>query len=103
MRRIIDGKRYDTETAEDVASWHNHYYPNDFHYCTETLYRTKKGGWFLAGEGGPLSKYARSCGDGRRGGKGLFPITEEEARQWLEERDGVDVLEKYFGHLVEDA
>lgn len=35
MKKIIDGKKYDTETAKLVGEWTNGYSYNDFHYCTE--------------------------------------------------------------------
>lgn len=103
MKRIIDRKKYDTETAECIATWSNHYYPNDFHYCEESLYRTKKGAWFVAGEGGPLSKYSRPCGGGSCGGDGLEPISEKEAQEWLESKGLYDELEENFGDKIEEA
>ncbi len=103
MKRIIDGKKYDTETADCIAFWSNHYFPNDFHYCEEGLYRTKKGSWFIAGEGGALSKYARPVGNGSSGGDGLEPISAAVARQWLEEKDFTDELEEHFADDLEEA
>ena len=41
MKKIIDGKKYDTETAECVGGWDNGYYANDLYYCWEGLYRKK--------------------------------------------------------------
>ena len=67
MRRIIDGRMYNTETAVEICGIsHSHY--TDFHHYEETLYKTPKGAFFLVGEGGPLSKYARSLGNNSRGG-----------------------------------
>jgi hypothetical protein len=60
MKSIIDRKRYDTTTAEEIADWWNGCSNSDFHHCNETLYRTKNGAWFLHGIGGPLSPYAES-------------------------------------------
>lgn len=104
MKKIIDGRVYNTETAECIATWSNHYYRNDFHHCEESLYRTKKGAWFVAGEGGPLSKYARPCGgNGSCGGDGLEPISAKEAQEWLESRDFTDELEEHFASEIEEA
>lgn len=103
MKRIINGRSYNTETAECVATWSNHYFPNDFHYCEESLYRTKKGAWFVAGEGGALSKYSRSCGNGSCGGDGLEPINVEEAMRWLETHDFTNELEEHFSDQIEEA
>ena len=57
MRAIIDGKRYDTETAKVVAEWANTYDRGDFHHYSEALYLTPKGAWFLHGEGNASSPY----------------------------------------------
>lgn len=59
MKQVIEGKRYDTATAQEIGSGGGKAYPGDFHYYRESLYLTKKGPFFLAGEGGPLSRYGR--------------------------------------------
>jgi hypothetical protein len=41
--RIIDGKRYNTETAERVAYYNNGLGSGDFHVFEEYLYRTPRG------------------------------------------------------------
>jgi hypothetical protein len=103
MKAIINGKRYDTKTAECVAEWTNGHYTRDFYYCSEDLYRTMKGNWFVHGEGGALSKYAKSYGNSWGGSEEIRALTLEEARDWLEARNEVDTLEKYFEETVEDA
>ncbi len=104
MKRIIEGKRYDTETADLVADWWNKQGCNDFGYCAEDLYRTKKGVFFLYGRGGALSKYAVSVGDNGMGGSSeIIPMSEREARQWMEDHDCTEELEKFFGQDIQDA
>jgi hypothetical protein len=103
MKKIIDGKRYDTETAEEVASWSygNH---GDFNRAEETLYRTKHGRWFLHGEGGPRSRFARTVRQNEwSGGSTIEALTEAEAKAWLERNSANDALETYFGDQIEDA
>jgi hypothetical protein len=103
MKKIVDGKVYNTETAECIAEWDNGFYGNDFKRCEESLYKTKKGAYFLAGEGGPMSKYARPVGNMTGGGDGLEPITEHEAQKWLEDRDFTKELEEYFSEQLQEA
>jgi len=105
MKRVIDGKVYDTKTAEAIHDWSNGYYQNDFNFCNETLYRTKKGAWFIYGEGGAMSGYARRCeSNSFTGGDGLRVLTEAEALAWLEEHDAdADVIQQHFPQLVEEA
>jgi hypothetical protein len=104
MKRIIDGKRYDTEKAEEIAWNGSTEGRSDFRYFSEYLYRTARGRWFLAGSGGPMTKYAETIGNGRTGGDGIIPLSEDEAREWLEHCDSssaTEALEKYF--TLEDA
>jgi len=50
MKAIIKGKRYNTETTEEVAHYKNSQnYRYSYHY-REELYRTEKGHWNLAGK-----------------------------------------------------
>ena len=37
MKKIINGKKYDTETAKEVGYWNNGYPCSDFNHCEETL------------------------------------------------------------------
>jgi hypothetical protein len=104
MKKVIDGKVYNTETAECLHNWDNGHYGNDFRSCEESLYKTKKGAYFLHGEGGPMSKYAQNCGNNSVcGGQGIEPISEKVAMEWLEEHNGDDVLISLFGGHIEEA
>ena len=103
MKRIVNGKRYDTETAEEIASAGSGGGRGDFRSYTETLFRTPKGAWFLAGSGGPLTKYAKRNGSERIGSEGIIPLDEDEAQDWLEAEWEWEVLEAYFAARIEDA
>ena len=52
MKRIIEGKMYNTDTATCIGSYE---YSNlrDYHYLYEELYQKRNGKFFLSGEGGP--------------------------------------------------
>lgn len=103
MKQIINGKKYDTETATLIAE-DSYLYQSDFRYYDEALYKTKKGAWFLAGEGGPMSKYAEPTGDGNIGyGNGIKPLLKSEAQTWLEEINEIDALEEHFSDSIEAA
>ncbi len=97
MKKIIGGKRYDTETAEQVASWFNDYGFTDFRWCGEHLYRKRTGEFFIYGHGGGLSKYARRMGSsGWTDGEKIIPVTLDEAKEWAEEKLDADEYEKLF-------
>ena len=102
MKQIINGKRYDTSTAELINSY-EYSYPRDFNYVYEQLYRKKTGEFFIAGEGGPLSKYRQSCGQNEwSGGSRIVPLSFEDAQMWVEEHCSADRYEEIFGPVPED-
>lgn len=97
MRKIINGKLYNTNTAELIDTYYNEYPANDFKHYSEELYKKKTGEFFLYGEGGGLSKYAKSCGTNSwTEGSALTPLTDEEAKKWLEEYSDVDTYAEHF-------
>lgn len=107
MRRIINGKRYDTEApgstfiAED---WSAGLGKGDFRHYHERLYRTSHGNWFLHGEGGAMTRWAQSAGQNAwTSGAGIRPMTPAEALQWLEHAGETSAIERYFSDSVEDA
>lgn len=78
---------------------------SDFKWESTELFRTEKGAFFLAGEGGALSRWAQSdgCG-GRVDGSGIEPLDPAEALEFAEATDAdPDVLVEIFGNLVEEA
>ena len=102
MRKIIDGKVYNTDTAELIANA-SHAYRGDFRWWDEDLYRTKKGRWFLHGEGGPMSSWAVAVSTGGwSGGEGLRALSEDEALEWCENnRIDPSVMEQHL--KIEEA
>lgn len=103
MKKIINGKLYDTETATCVGSWANSYSSRDFQSVEEELYRKRTGEFFLYGEGGPASKYAVSVGGNSwSGGAKIIPLTVEQAREWAEQHMDADDYQEIFGEVAED-
>jgi len=96
MKRIIDGKRYDTATAECVAYVGNDYNRGDFKRESTHLYRSNKGAWFVAGNGGPLSRWARMAGNMWTDGEGIEAVTPHEARMLLEAHNETAEIERWF-------
>lgn len=104
MKRIIDGRRYDTETATEIYEWSDKA-PSDFGYIEETLYCKRTGEYFLYGYGGPMTRYAEreKYGSGFCYGSTIIPMTYEEARIWAEEHMDADDYEREFGPTSEDG
>lgn len=102
MKKVINGKVYDTAKAERLAGWSNGCSSSDFGYCEETLYRKRTGEMFLHGEGGPSSKYSKSNGNNEWGwGEKIVPLSYEAARKWAEDHIDADRYEAIFGEVDE--
>jgi len=98
VKRIIEGRMYNTETAKLLAGGSNGLPRNDFYYWEEDLYRTKSGAYFLHGRGGPASRYAVSSGQNSwSGGQQIIPLPAEQAREWAEEMLTAEEYAEIFG------
>ena len=101
MKRIINGRKYDTSTAEEVGE-SSHSYRSEYDYYEETLYRKRTGEYFLYGYGHGDSKYAKQvCGDFGPGSD-IIPLSYEQARAWAERELSADEYESAFGEVTED-
>lgn len=102
MKKIINGKKYDTDTAKYLACGSGGGSASDFSHYAEELYIKKTGEYFLYGHGGPASKYAESCGQNSWcGGSDITPLTENSARVWAERYVSADTYEEIFGEVEE--
>ena len=104
MQQIIDGKKYDTEKAELIGIY-QYGFAQDFHYIIESLYVTKKSKvYFIAGEGGPNSKYRKSVGQNTwSGSEEIVPLTKEQAFEWAQDYLDTEDVECHFSDMIEDA
>lgn len=97
MKKIINGKVYDTEKAHHLG-FDGNGSRRDFGFWYEELYQKRTGEYFLYGEGGPASKYARSIGQNQwGGGEKIIPLSPDAARKWVEEHLDADDYEALFG------
>jgi len=101
MRKIINGARYDTDTAKELGKWESLESCQEFTYYEETLYRTKAGKYFIHGSGNAASPYATITEERRCGGERIVPISEENARKWAEKKLDADTYESIFGEISE--
>ena len=101
MKKVINGRRYDTGTARLIGST-GYSHSGDFAYWREYLYRKRTGEFFLHGEGGPMSKYAIRTGQNEwSGGQQIQPLTVQEAQEWAEKYLEADEYEQAFGEVEE--
>ena len=102
MKKIINGRMYNTETAGKIQEWDNGIYGNDFRSCEETLYKKTKGEYFIYGSGGALSKYSVPCGNnGSTGSSDITPVTKDQAKIWMENYGTPANYIKEFGEVPE--
>jgi len=104
MNKVINGHRFNTETAKMIASRDNGL-PGDLYWVSEALYRTKAGLYFIHGEGGAGSKYAKPAsqgGDWTAAGEDIIPVSEDTAREFAAKNLSGDEYEVAFGS-VEDG
>ena len=103
MKKVINGKMYNTETAKLIGSASNGGNWRDFNHYEESMYLKKTGEFFIAGEGGPMTKYSVQIEQNSwSGGSAITPLTYTEAREWAEENLTADEYEAIFGKVEED-
>ena len=103
MKRTINNKVYNTETATLVAEYWNHLSRSDFHYLAEDLYLTPKGVWFLHGQGGAMTHHAEHYGNSCSSGESIIPMTEKEALEWCQDHGAQKAIDQHFSRLIEEA
>ena len=103
MKKIIKGKVYDTNTAENLGERCRNI--DDPKMITnEILCRKRTGEYFLYGSGGCLTKYAVSeCNNTWRGGKTIIPLSVSAAKEWAEDNLSAEKYEEIFGVIEEDG
>ena len=103
MKKIINGKKYDTDTAGYIGGYRRGY-GGDVNKFEEELYRKRTGEFFLYGWGGPGSPYAErtSSGNSWQSGSRIKPLPYEAAREWAEKHLDADEYEEIFGEVTED-
>lgn len=102
MKKIINGKMYNTETAKVLGTACSSAAVNSFEYWEETLYKKKTGEYFLYGHGGAASQYARRVdANSWSDGDGFVPLTETQAMKWAEMYFSADDYCEIFGEPEE--
>lgn len=102
MRKVVNGRLYDTDTARIIYDWDNGELCGDINYVAHELYRKKTGEFFLHIEGGPATSWAEARGlNGTRRGEHIVPVSYDEARALVERNADADVYEELFG-LADD-
>ncbi|MGN0059717.1 MAG: hypothetical protein ACI362_04415 [Coriobacteriales bacterium] len=94
MKKIIAGKKYDTETAHCIDYWNNGMSGSD--YVSAGMYRKKNGEYFVA------RQYGEPASD-RFYTEKINPLSYDEAREWAETHLDADKYETQFGPVADDG
>ena len=101
MKKIINGKMYNTETATLICRFNNGLSYSDFRCLNERLYQKKTGEFFIHGSGGAMTRWSVRHGDYTSGSEGILPITVSEAKEFIEAHGDIDDYIKCFGEVEE--
>lgn len=84
MNKVINGKRYNPESAHFCGDREYGNY-GDLDHVYEALYQKRTGEFFLYGAGGARSKYVKTISANNwSGGEKIIPLTDDEAKAWAE-------------------
>lgn len=91
MKKIIRGRKYDTETARKVGCKTEQAQYGDVDYA---LYRKRTGEYFVHAE------FSYMLDDGNP--DYIKPLSADEANEWAQEHLNANVYEAEFGEIVDD-
>lgn len=101
MKKIINSRKYDTETAKELGSVRFNE-GNDYIGIEETLYQKRNKEFFLYGWGGAGTKYSKRVGSNNWcSGSAIMPLSYEEAKRWAEKNLSAEEYESSFGEVSE--
>ena len=103
MKRVIGGKVYNAETAEEIFAWDNGLSTSDFRNCYEVLYKSPKGQLFMYGSGGAMTEYSQSCGNGSCGSSRISLVEIADAEEWLEDHNAPPEAYEKIGVVIEEG
>jgi hypothetical protein len=79
LTKVINGKTYRSHTAQLIVTVPSYFPQTDNKWHDTRLYRNQRGAYFLAGEGGSLSRWKKITPRGAIPGDGIEPLSKDEA------------------------
>lgn len=99
MKRVINHKTYNVDTAREIKVWVNKYMPGDFYYVEYTLMETPKGELFFWVYGGAGTRWARqesqACWTGAE-----WILTPEEMEEYGINEDVLDAEYRVWDYPI---
>lgn len=97
MKKIIDGVKYNTETAKEIATWDNSIRYGEKEYEFEALYIKSTGEYFLFAKGAAESRYSENIIDANVPNSLIIPFSKERAKEWCLESLSKEEYEAIWG------
>jgi len=85
VTKVINGKTYRTHTAHLIVTLPSPFPKTDNKGHDTRLYRNQRRAYFLAGEGGSGSRWAKNTPTGAIPGEGIEPLSKDEARAYAKD------------------
>ena len=102
MKKIINGKVYDTDKAQLIAeAHHDNVNDADGKSLKQWLYRKKTGEFFVKAEGASI-ELQNIFQHGYKPNAGIYPLTYEHAQRWAERELTADQCGSIFGDPEDD-
>jgi hypothetical protein len=102
MKKVINGKVYDTDKAKLIAeAHHDNIKDADGKSLKQWLYRKKTGEFFVHVDGAAL-ELQNIFQHGYKPNAGIYPLTYEKAQRWAERELTADQWENIFGDPEDD-
>jgi hypothetical protein len=79
LTKVINGKTYRSHTAILIVTLPSHFPKTNNKWHETRVYRNQRGAYFLAGEGGSLSRWAKNTPRGAIAGEGIEPLSKDQA------------------------
>lgn len=104
MKKIINGKVYDTETAVFIArADHDNIMDATGNSCKQAFYRKKTGEFFVHLESGTSISLHNIFQHDFRQGREIYPLTYAQAQMWAEKELDADTWLRIFGEPDESG
>lgn len=102
MKKIINHKKYDTETAEIIATGSHEYPGSEYMYVSETLYLKKSGEFFLLGSESTVEAFSNNAKDCYYFEAPICIILDIDAiKRWASDCLSVEDYEAIWGEVSE--
>ena len=102
MKKVINGKVYDTDKAQCVAqAHHDNIMDADGKSLKQWLYQKKTGEYFVCAIGAAIT-LQNIYQHGYKPNAGIYPLTYEQAQKWAERELTAEKWEEIFGDPEDD-